>query len=324
MPHCPLTKRLIVCGLAVIALTYASSVNAQQPTEVRLLMNWFAQADQSGFWQAAIDDAGKPYGIKIVTLAGGPKIQTIPQVAAGQAEFGVANADDVLLARLHGAPVRAVFVSMDYVPYDLVYHPNPAVKSLTDLNGKTFAVTIGAAYWEWLKKHYGLKVGHEIPITGDLSLFKNDPNMVQQGYSLFLPARMTEAGIPNAQFKVAQLGYRPYEVLFTTDDMIQKHPQLVRNTIAAVKQSWSGFMNDPTKVKSLELRLNKQISSAVYDQAVKQLISDLLPKDHAKIGCMTDARWQELEKQLEEVKFLPAGFDVTKAYDRSFVTGCSP
>jgi NitT/TauT family transport system substrate-binding protein len=313
---------LVYVTAVLLALAQASPVFAQEQKPVRLLMNWFAQADQSGYWQAQIDDAGKNYGLKITTTQGGPKIQTIPQIAAGQAEFGVGNADDILLARLRGAPVRAVFVSLNYVPYTLVYHPNPEIKTITDLKQKTFAVNIGFAYWEWLKKKYGLQGAKEIPVSGDLGLFRADPNMVQQGYSIFLPARMTAAGIANAQFKVADLGYRPYDILFTTDDMIQKNPELVRNTVAAVKASWSNFINDPAKSKPLILNINNLVTPEVHDSAVKEMIADLLPRDHSKIGCMTDERWDEIGQQLKDVNFLPPEFDVKKAYDKSWVPGC--
>jgi NitT/TauT family transport system substrate-binding protein len=316
-----LRQMSFITGTALAALL-ATPALAQEQKPVRLLMNWFAQPDQSGFWQAQIDDAGKDKGLKIITTQGGPKIQTIPQVAAGQAEFGVSNADDVLLARLRGAPVRAVFVSMDYVPYSLVYHPNPEIKSITDLKQKTFAVSLGFAYWEWLKKQYGLQGAKEIPVSGDLGLFRNDRNMVQQGYSLYLPARMSAAGIANAQFKVADLGYRPYAVLFTTDDLIAKNPGLVRDTVAAVQASWANFMKDPAKALAAEQALNNQVAPEIAELAAKDLIAELLPRDPTKIGCMTDARWDEITRQLQEVKFLPAEFDVKKAYDKSWVPGC--
>jgi NitT/TauT family transport system substrate-binding protein len=234
----------------------------------------------------------------------------------------VSNADDLLLARLRGAPVRAVFASMDYVPYTLVYHPSPDIKSITDLKQRTFAVSLGFAYWEWLKKQYGLQGAKEIPVSGDLGLFRNDPNMVQQGYSLYLPARMSAAGIANAQFKVAELGYRPYPVLFTTDDLIAKNPGLVRDTVAAVKASWANFVQDPTKALAAEQALNNQIAPEIAALAAKDLIAELLPHEPAKIGCMTDARWEEIGRQLQDVKFLPAEFDVKKAYDKSWVPGC--
>jgi NitT/TauT family transport system substrate-binding protein len=314
--------KVAAATLAVCALAASGARAADKPTPVRILMNWFAQADQGGYWQAQMDGLGKDSGIEISVLQGGPKIQTIPQVAAGQAEFGMGNADDILLARMRGAPVRAVFTALDFVPYTLVYHPDSGIKTVADLKGKTVAVSLGFAYWEWIKKQYALTGTREIPVTGDLSLFKNDSNMVQQGYSIFLPYRMTEIGIANAQFKVAALGYRPYDVLFTTDEMIAKHPETVRAAIAAVKKGWSNFMTDPSKVKPMLLGLNKQISPAVHDLAVKEMLADLLPKDHAKIGCMTEARWTELTKQLQDVKFLPAGFDAKQAYDLSLIPGC--
>jgi NitT/TauT family transport system substrate-binding protein len=318
--HCRRTA--LATLLATLALGLCQPAAAQNPRQVRILTNWFAQADQAGYWQAQQDNLGKEAGIKITVQQGGPKIQTIPQVASGQAEFGIGNADDILLARLHGAPVRAVFAHLDYVPYTLVYHTDPAVKSINDLAGRTFAVNLGFAYWEWTKKQYKLAGTREIPVTGDLSLFRNDPKMVQQGYSLFLPARMKAAGIDVRQFTLASLGYRPYDVLFTTDDMIKNNPALVKATLAAVQKGWNNFVHDPAAIKPLIMGLNQQVPSEVHDAAVKEMIERLISHDLGKIGCMTDARWKELGDQLRSVNFLPAGFDVKQGYDRTLVPGC--
>ncbi|MDQ0015341.1 NitT/TauT family transport system substrate-binding protein [Variovorax boronicumulans] len=306
-----------------MALPFAAQA-ADAPQPVRILSNWFAQPDQAGYWQAQQDKLGKEAGIEISVLQGGPKIQTIPQVASGQAEFGIGNADDVLLARLRGAPVRAVFAHLDYVPYTLVYHADPAVKSIADLQGRTFAVNIGNAYWEWTKKQYKLTGTREIPVSGDLSLFRNDPKMVQQGYSLFLPARMAAAGVQVQQVTLASLGYRPYNVLFTTDELIRKNPALVKATIAAVQKGWANYVRNPSGLKPLITGMNKQIAPEIYDAANKEMIETLISHDLGRIGCMTDARWSELAGQLRSVNFLPAGFDAKQGYDRTLVPGCNP
>ncbi len=317
-------SRRIALALAIVAtaLTCSRPATAQEATPVRILTNWFIQPDQAGYWQAAQDGLGKDAGIKLSVLQGGPRIQTVPQVASGQADFGIGNADDVLLARLRGVPVRAVFAHLDYVPYSLVYHADPAVKGIQDLDGRTFAVNIGNAYWEWTKKQYKLTHTREIPVSGDLSLFRNDPKMVQQGYSLFLPARMEGAGIKVQQITLASLGYRPYDVLFTTDEMIQKHPALVKATLAAVQKGWANYVRNPSGLKSMMLGMNKQMSPEVYDAANKEMIEKLVSHDLGKIGCMTDARWSELARQLRSVGFLPAGFSEKQAYDRTLVPGC--
>ena len=311
-------RTALAMALAALALGAA----AQEAKPVRILTNWFAQPDQAGYWQAQQDKLGAEAGIRISVLQGGPKIQTIPQVASGQAEFGIGNADDVMLARLRGAPVRAVFAHLDYVPYALVYHADPAVKGIADLQGRSFAVNIGNAYWEWTKKQYKLANTREIPVSGDLSLFRNDARMVQQGYSLYLPARMEEAGIAVQSISLASLGYRPYNVLFTTDEMIQKHPALVKATLAAVQKGWSNFVRNPSGIKPMLLEMNKQISPAVYDAANKEMIEKLISHDLGKIGCMNDARWTELATQLRSVAFLPANFNEKQAYDRTLVPGC--
>lgn len=310
--------------LALAAVLPLSAQAADVPKPVRILSNWFAQPDQAGYWQAQQDKLGKEAGIEISVLQGGPKIQTIPQVASGQAEFGIGNADDVLLARLRGAPVRAVFAHLDYVPYTLVYHADPAVKSIADLQGRTFAVNIGNAYWEWAKKQYKLTGTREIPVSGDLSLFRNDPKMVQQGYSLFLPARMAAAGVKVQQVTLASLGYRPYNVLFTTDDMIRKNPALVKATLAAVQKGWANYVRDPSGLKPLITGMNKQMTPEIYDAANKEMIETLVSHDLGRIGCMTDARWSELAGQLRSVNFLPANFDAKQGYDRTLVPGCNP
>ncbi len=306
------------CLLATALIAQVLPGHAQDaPKPVHVLMDWFAQANQAGFWQAQIDSTANPGGLQMVVQQGGPRIQTIPQVASGQAEFGLANADDVLIARMRGAPVRAVYVALDYVPYTLLYHPSPAVKSVSDLKGHQFAVSLGFAYWEWVKKHDGLAGVREMPVSGDLSLFKTDENLVQQGYSIFLPARATDLGIPNAQFKVADLGYRPYSVLITTDALIASDPARVRATVAAMKAAWGHFMDDPTKAEQLILSMNSQVPASIQDKAVADMKAELLPKDHARLGCMTDARWTELAQQMKEVNALPAGFDPKLAYDGS-------
>jgi NitT/TauT family transport system substrate-binding protein len=309
---------------ALIGAAGCHAAPAAGPVPVRILLNWFAQPDQAGYWQAQEDRLGRDAGVAIAVRQGGPRIQTIPQVASGQAEFGIANADDLLLARARGAPVRAVLAHLDHVPYTLVYHQDPAVKSIRDLRDRTFAVNLGSAYWEWLRHRYQLGGARTIPVSGDLGLFRNDPGMVQQGYSLYLPARMAQAGVAVGQITLASLGYRSYGVLFTTDEMIRDKPALVRATVAAVRQGWRSYAADPARLRPLITGLNQQISPALYDSASRELIATQLQGDPARFGCMSAARWDELAAQLAAIRFLPAGFDAAGAFDLSMTPGCGP
>lgn len=307
---------------AVFILLGTSVLSAQEAEPVRLLMNWFPQGNQSGFWQAQIDSADPNDGIDIEVIPGGPRIQVIPQVAVGQAEFGLADADDLMLARQNGAPVKAVFVGLDSVPYSLVYHPGQGIESIEDLSGKTVAVALGASYWEWLKKTYDLKGVRQIPLSGDLGMFANTPTMVQQGYSIFLPPRLDEVGVANKEFKLADLGYRPYSILMTSERMIETNPELVRKTVQAMQRGWQSFMSDQQPASDLMLSRNPIISPKVHERAVELILADFLPEDPSKVGCMEPARWTELADQMKSVDLIPQDFDPSDAYDMSFLQGC--
>ena len=307
-------KKIIV---SIVALLFATIGVAK---EVTLLMDWFPQGNQSGFWQAQLDNDN--HDLKINIKPGGPKVNTRTAVASGQVEFGLGGSDSVMMANSKGAKIKAVFINLDHVPYTLVYHPNTGVNSIQDLNGRRFAVVMGITYWKWVKHTYKLDKVKDFPLTGDLGLFAKTPNMFQQGYSIFLPARMTAKGIPNAQFKVADLGYRPYSTLFTSAKLIRENPKLVQAVIDRLSASFPKSLENPVPTMDLILSKSKKTTPAIHMNAIELMKADFLPKDWSKIGCQDTKRWTELAKQMKEVNVLPAGFDPSNSYDLSFKKGC--
>ena len=305
--------------ISLIVLTFAFPIFAKD--KVTLLMDWFPQGNQSGFWQAQLDNQYHD-DLEITVKPGGPKVRTTTAVASGQVEFGLNGSDSVMMANSKGAKLRAIFVSLGHVPYNLVYHPNTGVKTIQDLNGRRFAVVMGITYWKWVKHKYGLDKVQEFPLTGDLGLFAKTPNMFQQGYSIFLPARMDAKGIPNAQFKVADLGYRPYSVLLTTEKMIKENPTLVQAVVDRLSMSFHKSLVDPKPTRDLILSKSKKTTIAIHNNALRLMKRDFLPKDWSKIGCQDPNRWVELANQMKEVDVLPADFDPHQSYDTSFKRGC--
>ena len=305
--------------ISLIVLTFAFPIFAKD--KVTLLMDWFPQGNQSGFWQAQLDNQYHD-DLEITVKPGGPKVRTTTAVASGQVEFGLNGSDSVMMANSKGAKLRAIFVSLGHVPYNLVYHPNTGVKTIQDLNGRRFAVVMGITYWKWVKHKYGLDKVQEFPLTGDLGLFAKTPNMFQQGYSIFLPARMDAKGIPNAQFKVADLGYRPYSVLFTSEKLIKENPALVQAVVDRLSMSFHKSLVDPKPTRDLILSKSKKTTVAIHNNALRLMKRDFLPKDWSKIGCQDPNRWVELANQMKEVDVLPADFDPHQSYDTSFKKSC--
>ena len=305
---------VIVAFFMMMSVTYANE-------KVPLLMDWFPQGNQSGFWQAQFDNAHNP-DLEITIKSGGPKVRTTTAVASGQVEFGLNGSDSVMMANAKGAGLKAIFVSLGHVPYTLVYHPNTGVNSVQDLDGRPFAVVMGITYWKWVKHTYGLNKVKEFPLTGDLGLFARTPQQFQQGYSLFLPARLDAKGVPNEQITVESLGYRPYSVLFTSDKLIKENRALVQAVVDRLSISFHKSLVDPKPTRDFILSKSKKVNAEIHNNALELMKADFLPADWSKIGCQDPQRWVELASQLKEVNVLPADFDPHSSYDTSFKKGC--
>ena len=288
--------------------------------EVTLLMDWFPQGNQSGYWQAQFDNEYHD-DVKITIKAGGPKVNTTTAVASGQVEFGLNGSDSVMMANAKGAGLKAIFVSLNHVPYTLVFHPNQGIKTVNDLEGRPFAVVMGITYWKWVKYKYGV-TAKEFPLTGDLGLFARTPEQFQQGYSIFLPARLDAKGVANEQITLESLGYRPYSVLFTSEKLIKEDPELVQTVVDRLSVAFHKSLVDPKPTRDFILSKSKKVNAEIHNNALELMKRDFLPKDWSKIGCQDPNRWVELANQMKEVNVLPANFDPHSSYDTSFKKGC--
>ena len=303
--------------ISLVALVFTTSAFAK---EVTLLMDWFPQGNQSGYWQAEFDNQYHK-DITIKVKAGGPKVNTTQMVASGQVEFGLQGSDSVMMANSKGAGLKGIFVSLNHVPYTLVFHPNQGIKTVNDLEGRPFAVKMGVTYWKWVKFKYGVSA-KEFPLTGDLGLFARTPTQFQQGYSLFLPARLAAKGVATEQITLESLGYRPYSVLFTTNKMIKENPELVQAVVDRLSISFHKSLVDPKPTRDFILSKSKKVNAEIHNNALELMKRDFLPQDWSKIGCQDPNRWVELSKQLKDINMLPADFNPHDSYDTSFKKGC--
>ena len=307
----------ILISLVSVVVFFTTSAFAEQVT---LLMDWFPQGNQSGYWQAEFDNRYHT-DVTIKVKAGGPKVNTTQMVASGQVEFGLQASDSVMMANAKGAGLKGIFVSLNHVPYTLVFHPNQGIKTVNDLEGRPFAVKMGVTYWKWVKFKYGVSA-KEFPLTGDLGLFARTPTQFQQGYSLFLPARLAAKGVATEQITLESLGYKPYSVLFTTDKMIKEKPELVQAVVDRLSISFHKSLVDPKPTRDYILSKSKKVNAEIHNNALELMKADFLPKDWSKIGCQDPNRWVELSDQLKDINMLPADFNPHDSYDTSFKKGC--
>src|SRR4051812_10892578 len=74
------------CGLA-----FALSAQAQE--KFTYMTNWYAQAEHGGFYQAVATGIYKKYGLDVTIKMGGPQVNVMQLMAAGQADCIMGSSD---------------------------------------------------------------------------------------------------------------------------------------------------------------------------------------------------------------------------------------
>lgn len=301
----------------------ASGTDGKVSAKVTTVLNWFPQSEHGGLFTALEEGIYKEAGLDMTLQPGGPQISATQIVASGKAEFGMGQADEILLARQNGIPVVAVFAIFQKSPQGLMVHGDANVDSMEGLRGKTVYVAGGAAYWEYLKKAYKLEDTTQMAYTGSMAPFLADKNVAQQGYVTSEPFEMKQQNVDVDFLLNADFGYEPYgNVLYTTEDYLENNPEVVKAYVEATAEGFESFKVNYEKIIPAIHKANPDMSVEKLTFAAETMIPLVFEGDAEKngVGYMSKERWENLAKQMKDIGMLKSMPDVTKAYTDKFLT----
>ena len=120
----------------VLAALLAAPALAQD--KVTFLTSWYAQAEHGGFYQALATGLYKKQGLDVTLRMGGPQVNGMQLMMAGQADMHMGYDFQVLKGLESGLTPITVATSFQHDLQGLLTHPD--VKSLADLKDKTILV----------------------------------------------------------------------------------------------------------------------------------------------------------------------------------------
>ncbi len=270
-------------------------------SKIRLALNWKPDPEFGGFYGA---DYAK-HGLDVEILPGGSGTPTVQMIGAGSAEFGIIQADELLLARAQGNDVVALFAAFQNSPLAIMAHASRKLESIGDvLQSGTLAIESGLPYARLLKKKFGFDHVKVVPSPGgDLTTFLHDENFAQQCFITAEPLQARRKGVSVKVFPVSDIGYNPYTtVMATSGDLLRKNPDMAKNMVAAVREGWRGYLDNAGPANEKMHALNPSMEAADYAEiaeAQKPLI------ESNPLGKMTAERWETLAGQLKELGDIP-------------------
>ena len=317
----------ILRGLLAVPLAFGlSAAMAQQ--KFTFMTNWYAQAEHGGSYQALASGAYKNAGLDVTIKMGGPQVNTLQLLAAGQADCIMGSSDtQVLKIREQGIPAVTIATIFQKDPQGLVAHPD--VKRIEDIKGRTVLISTGArnTYWPWLKAKYGFTDEQARPYAFSLQPFIADKGMAVQGYVTFDPyAVKSMAGIDPSFFLFSDYGWPVYaNTVVCMEQTLKDKPQMIEAFLKTSLEGWKSYLaSDRSAANALIKKDNPQMTDGQMEFAVGAMKQRGMvtggDAEKSGIGTITPERLKATYDFLIGAKLLDPKVDLAKSYDASFVT----
>ena len=311
-------------GFGLLLASAFSTAQAQE--KFTYMTNWYAQAEHGGFYQAVATGIYKKYGLDVTIKMGGPQVNNVQLLAAGQADCAMGSSDlQMVQVRASGVPVTTVSAMFQKDPQVLIAH-DPITK-FEDLKGKTILIAASAnqGYWPWLKAKYGFTDAQTRPYTFNIQPFVADKNVAQQGYLTSEPFAIQKAGVKANALMFSDHGFPAYATTISCmDKTVADRKKAVGDFVKASAEGWKSYLADPAPGNALIKKDNPSMTDDQLTYSVAKLKETgmLTGGDAAKlgIGAMTEARAKASYDFLVSAKLIdPAKVELAKAYDFSFM-----
>jgi NitT/TauT family transport system substrate-binding protein len=294
-----MTRRCF-CG-ACAALLAACGRPAQNQKKTRLALNWKPDPQFGGFYAAPF----QKQGLDVEILPGGAGTPTVQMIGAGSAEYGIISSDELVVARSRGNDVVALFAVFQNCPQGIMAHASRHLDAIGDVVKEgTLAIQRGLPYARILEKKYGFDHVKVVPSPGgDISAFLRDEKFAQQCFVMSEPLQARHAGVDVKVFPVADIGYNPYTtVLATSGTQLKSDPDRAKSMVAAVREGWRAYLNDPASTNTKMHDLNPSMDAATFAEVAEAQKPYI---ETSPLGAMTAERWTTLIGQLADLGDIP-------------------
>ncbi|MBB1301810.1 ABC transporter substrate-binding protein [Pseudoalteromonas sp. SR44-8] len=265
--------------------------------DVTLQLKWTHQFQFSGYYMAQQQGFYKAAGLNVTILPADPdNPDTFTKVLAGKAHFGVGHSG-ILQQRIAGKPLVAMAAILQFSPYcwmvkksSDIFHPRDFVnKRLSSISRKENAELLV------MLERSGIQ-------TNNLPSYESGNSSADwlagsidamQVYVTNEPYIMREQGIDYRLICPQKYGINVYsDILYTTENMLEQHPQTVEAFYQASLKGWRYammHMDETIALTQHQYAPNKSFSQLAYEAEV---LSDYILPPGTNLGSMSIAKWR--------------------------------
>jgi len=323
-------RQMIVLA-AALALMLSAGAGAQGQ-KVSIIEAWFIHNESMGDPVAV--EKGFFGNLQVQVIGGGPGLSPIDRVMAkaraGEIVFGVDYPYNILEARVKQR-LPLVVVAHDFQKSAVHILSWKPLTSAREIQG-TVATWIG--YDKQIKAAIGADWAKRIKIVNQ----QGDPATIgawmkkqyqfahAMGYNEVLVAKRLVKE-KYYVYPIARLGPDwPENVVFTTEDIVQKYPQIVQQFVAGHYKGFDYALKNREEAATILLKYNKNLDRS-HELEGMDFLQSIIVAGGAKtsgLGYIDEKGWERMAADLVKIGVFPSMPDYKAAYTTRFPSGVKP
>jgi len=263
------------------------------PTRVTLQLKWKHQWQFAGYYAALEQGYYREAGLE-VSLREAPEIGAACEpVLRGEAEFGIADSDLVLM-RAQGKPVVSLAVIFQHSPLALIALEGRGIRSVHDLAGRKLLFEPGAEELQAYLIREGMPMNRFRIVSHafDESALLDGTADAMTAYTTDEPFPLRNAGLSYLTFTPRASGIDFYgDTLFTTTSVVRRSPKMVQAFKEASLKGWRYALTHREELADLILAKYSRRHSREHLLFEAEESCRLILPEVVELGYQYEGRW---------------------------------
>lgn len=315
---------LIIAGIIIIVRNKPAEETGPDKVSVRL--QWLHQTQFAGIYMAKEKGFYKDNNLDVTINPGGIDFPSVKMVASKGDAFGIASADQLLMAKEKGIPVKAIAVVYQKSPAAYASLKNSGITKPEDFAGKKVAIAMGSnteTIYRALMKKFNVDTKNitEIPYRYDNSILLTGQVDVLNIYTILEPYILNNQGYELNIIDPNDYGLEMYsDTIITSEDLINNNPDLVRRFLEATLKGWKYALTHQEETVATTLKYGQELDEGLQKFMLEKSQSLIKTNEiDNRLGEMTEKGWEMTQNILVEQKLLSQPLELNNVYTKKFL-----
>ena len=281
---------------------------------VTMQLRWLHQFQFAGYYAAQHKGFYHQRGLDVSIVAGSPTHRPVSEVLAGRAQYGEANSE-LLYHYLKGEPLIALAAIFQHSPSVLLTRSDSGIKTPQDMVGKRVMMMGGSEDVDFLAMLANEGVDPDsiniLPSSYKIqSLIEGETDLFN-AYLTNEPYLLQEQGIAWHTIEPVNYGIDFYsDILFTSRDELQHHPERVKAFREATLLGWEYAMANKQEIIDLILAKYGPLKSRAHLQYEAETMDALILPKLIPMGNINPGRFQRMAELMVQFGLIKTDYSL--------------